>query len=396
MRIRLLTLLFFFCLAPSAQAGVSWLVKGHGFGHGVGMSQYGAYGYAKHGKGYRFILGHYYRGTTIGQVGGVRIVRVLLDIAGGDVGFSGATSACGQALDPARGYEAHRDGSGVKLRNSAGVPLASCGRRLRAAGNGRVEIAGIGAYRGALEVVPTDSDPGSLNVINALPIDQYIKGVIPNESPASWPQGALRAQAVAARSFALSVSVGGNGFDLYNDTRSQVYEGLASETASTNLATDATKGQVLMYGGEIVEAYFSACSGGHTESVQNVFFGSPIPFLVGVPDPYDYYCPLHNWTLRFSGPEISAKLGGYLDGQLQRVVITQRGASPRIVWAKLFGSGGVTKIRGDQLAAALGAYDRWMTFVKEVNGKVVGGGGAGESPKSEGPVGGAAPGQPSA
>ena len=201
-----------------------------------------------------------------------------------------------------------------------------------------------------------------------------MKGVIANESPPSWPQAALRAQAVAARSFALSVNVGGNGFDLYNDTRSQVYGGLDSETASTNAAADATRGQVVIYGGKIAETYFSACSGGHTESVQNVFFGPSIPYLVGVPDPYDYYCPLHDWTLRFSGPEISAKLGGYLDGALKKVVVTQRGVSPRIVWAKLYGTGGVTKVRGDQLEAALGTYSDWMSFVKLVNGKAVGGG----------------------
>jgi stage II sporulation protein D len=351
-------------LAPAANAGVSWVVRGHGFGHGVGMSQYGAYGYAVHGKGYRFILAHYYTGTTIGQVTNTRIVRVLLDISPTDVGFSGATSACGEALEANRSYEAHRDGDGVKLRDSSGRPLADCGRKLRAAGNGRVTIAGVGTYRGALELVPTDSDAGSLNVINALPVDQYVKGVVPNESPPSWPQAALRAQAIAARSFALAVDVGGNGFGLYDDTRSQVYEGLGSETASTNAAADATRGQVVMYGDEIAETYFSACSGGHTESVQNVFFGAPIPYLVGVPDPYDYYCPLHSWTLKFSGAEISAKLGGYLEGALKRIVVTQRGASPRIVWAKLYGTGGVTKIRGDQLESALGAYSDWMAFEK--------------------------------
>jgi stage II sporulation protein D len=387
-RALLATALAMLGLASTATASVSWVVQGHGFGHGVGMSQYGAYGYAKHGKGYRFILAHYYSGATIGQTTEARIVRVLLDISGGDVGFSGATSACAQALDPSRSYEAHRVGSTVKLRDSNGRPMADCGRKLRAAGSGRIAIAGVGTYRGVLEVVPTDSDAGSLNAINALPVDQYVKGVIPNESPPSWPQSALRAQAVAARSFALTGSVGGNGFDLYNDTRSQVYEGLASETTSTNEAADATKGQVVIYRGKIAQTYFSACSGGHTESVQNVFFGTPVPYLVGVPDPYDYYCPLHNWTLRFSGPEISAKLGGYLDGALKKVVVTQRGTSPRIIWAKLYGSGGVTKIRGDQLASALGAYDRWMSFVKEVNGKAVGGG-AEEGGKAEGPVGGA-------
>ncbi len=351
-------------LAPVAGAAVSWVVKGRGFGHGVGMSQYGAYGLARHGESHQAILAHYYSGTTIGQLSGPQIVRVLLDVEGGDVGFSGATSACGIALEPGREYEARWAGSGVKLRSSAGKALANCGRKLRAAGAGRIEIAGVGAYRGALEVVPTDSDTGSLNVINAVPVDQYLKGVIPNESPASWPQAALRAQAIAARSYALTVQVDGNGFDLYDTVSSQVYEGIASEEEATNEAATATKGQVVMYGGKIAETYFSACSGGHTESVEDVFFGPPVPYLVGVPDPYDYYCPLHTWTLRFTGAEISRKLSGYLEGQLQQVAIVQRGVSPRIVWARLVGSGGTTKIRGDQLASALGAYDRWMTFRK--------------------------------
>jgi stage II sporulation protein D len=387
-------MLFLAVLVPvagpgTAQASVSWVVKGHGFGHGVGMSQYGAYGYAEHGKDYRFILGHYYRGTKLEMLQGPRIVRVLVGIAGGDIGFRGATSACGRRLDSGREYEAHRSGAGVKLRNGAGRPLADCGRKLRAAGGGRIEIAGIGTYRGALEAVPTDSDAASLNAVNAVPVDQYVKGVIPNESPASWPQAALRAQAVAARSYALTVQVSGNGFDLYDDASSQVYEGLASETAASNQAAEATRGQVLTYNGEIAEAYFSACSGGHTESVQNVFFGSPVPYLVGVKDPYDYYCPLHTWTLRFSGPEISARLGSYLDGRLESVEVTKRGASPRIVWARLHGSGGVTRIRGDQLASALGGYDRWLTFRKLVDGKPVAPAGAGGGAGTEG--GGAAP-----
>jgi SpoIID/LytB domain protein len=366
-RFRLTGLLLFLLIAPSARASVTWMVHGHGFGHGVGMSQYGAFGYAKHGKGYRYILGHYYAGTTIASLPGPQVVRVLLDISSGDVGFSGAASACGRSLTPDRVYAAHRNGSTVRLRSSSGKPLANCGRKLRAAGNGRVDVAGLGPYRGALEVVTTDSDAGSLNVVNALAVNQYVKGVIANEMPSSWPLPALRVQAVAARSYALSVQVSGNDFDLYSDTSSQVYKGLSSETARTNQAADDTRSQVVEYRGKIAQTYFSACSGGHTESVQNVFYGPAIPYLVGVPDPYDYYCPLHSWTLKFSGPEISAKLGGYLDGRLKQVVVTQRGSSPRIVWARLYGTGGMTKIRGDQLQSALGAYDKWMTFQKVVN-----------------------------
>ncbi len=376
MRIRIVSLLLFLLLAPSAEASVRWIVKGHGFGHGVGMSQYGAYGYAKHGRGYGFILRHYYSGTRIGRLPKERVVRVLLDVSSSDVGFSGARQACGAKLAPGRSYEAHRVGGTVRLRSSSGRVLAGCGTRLRATGSGPIRIGGS-AYRGALEVVPTASDAGSLNAVNALPVDQYVKGVIPNELPASWPMAALRAQAVATRSYALASQVGGHGFDLYSDTRSQVYEGIASETPQSNRAADATRGQVVLYRGKIAQTFFSACSGGHTESVQNVFFGPPVPYLVGVPDPYDYHCPLHTWTLRFSERDISARLGGYLKGQLKRVAVTKRGASPRIVWARLHGTGGVTTIRGDQLASALGAYDRWMTFRKVVNGRVVSGRGAG-------------------
>ncbi len=363
----LLALLLYLALAPVAKAGVSWVVHGRGFGHGVGMSAYGAYGYALHGKGYRFILGHYYTGTALGTISGPQVVRVLLDVSAGDVGFSGATSACGVGLDPGRDYEAHRSGAAVVLRSSGGKRLASCGRRLRAAGRGTIDVAGLGRYRGALETVPAEGSPGSLNVVNALAVDQYVKGVIPNESPPSWPQAELRAQAVASRSFALTGGVEGNGFDLYADTRSQVYKGLESEYASSNAAAAATRGQVLTYGGKVAETLFSACSGGHTESIVNVF-GSSIPYLVGVPDPYDYYCPLHTWALRFSGPEISSKLGGYLDGRLKQVVVTRRGITPRIVAARLVGTGGVTTVSGEQLEVALGGYSTWMTFEKSGGG----------------------------
>ena len=357
-----------FAWPVAAQASVSWVVHGRGFGHGVGMSAYGAYGYAKQGKGYRFILGHYYTGTSLATLEKTRVVRVLLDISPGDVEFSGATSACGQALDPGRSYEAHRNGNSVLLRSSGGKRLAGCGRRLRAAGRGKVAIAGQGSFRGALETVPTESDAGSLNIVNALALEQYVKGVMPNEVPPSWPTEELKAQAVAVRSIALTGDVGGNGFDLYSDTRSQVYEGLESEYASTNAAVAATRGQVVMYGGDIAQTLYSACSGGHTESAVNVF-GSPVPYLVGVPDPYDYYCPLHKWTLDFSGPEISSRLGAYLQGKLKQVVITKTGVSPRIISAKLIGTGGTSTVTGSELSVALGGYDTWMSFEKVVSGR---------------------------
>jgi stage II sporulation protein D len=350
--------------AANARAQVNWVVNGHGFGHGVGLSAYGAYGYALNGKGYKFILGHYYKGTSLGTVEGAPVVRVLLSTTSGDVTFSEATSACHTKLDPTRTYEAHRLGNTLVLRSSAGKPLARCGATLRAAGAGVINIGGLGRYRGALETVVNES--GELNVVNALALEQYVKGVIPNESPPSWPMAELKAQAVISRSFALTGGVEGDGYDLYSDTRSQVYKGLESEYTTSDEAAEQTAGQVLMYEGQIAETLFSACSGGKTESMQNVF-GTAVPYLVGVPDPYDELCPLHNWTLKFSGPEISEKLAGLLDGKLAKVEITKTGYSPRIIEAKLYGTGGVTTATGQQLEEALGAYSDWMTFEKVVS-----------------------------
>jgi stage II sporulation protein D len=360
-------------LAAPARAAVSWVVHGRGFGHGVGLSAYGAYGYALHGKGYRFILAHYYKGTHIGTLSKPAVVRVLLTTSSGDVGFSGATSACRTKLDPKRNYEAHQIRGAVVLRSSGGKRLARCGARLRAAGNGTIEIAGLGRYRGALETVPEGS---GLNVVNALAVEQYVKGVIPNESPPSWPLAELETQAIISRSFALTAGREGNGFDLYADTRSQVYKGLESEYARSNAAAERTKGQVVMYGNEIAETLFSACSGGKTESDKYVF-GASVPYLVGVPDPYDSYCPLHTWTLRFSGPEISSMLGAYLKGRLKKVVVTKTGYSPRIVEARLYGTAGVSSVSGEQLEVALGGYSTWMTFQKLVNGRSAGQGASG-------------------
>lgn len=351
-------------LGPSpAGAATTWTVTGHGFGHGVGMSQYGAYGYALHDQDYRFILGHYYQGTTIGPAPQSR-VRVLLTIAGGDVSFKKATSACGRTLNPTRSYRAHLDGNGVQLLSDAGRAVANCGAKLKAKGKGRVRIRGNGAYRGALVVVPTSS-AGSLNVINALDIDKYVQGVIAGEMPSSWPVEALKVQAVAARSYALAGTVKGNGFDLYDDTRSQVYSGIAGETAATTRAARATKQEVVLFNGQVATTYYSASSGGQTENVEFGFGGgSPVPYLKAVDDPYDTTSPLHTWKRTYAQGQLQAKLGGYVKGDLQEIQITKTGVSPRIVSANVVGSAGTTKVSGSQLQSALGVYSTWMSFSK--------------------------------
>ena len=284
--------------AAPAGAAVSWIVKGRGYGHGVGMSQYGAYGYADAGKGYRWILRHYYRGTSVERLTATRVVRVLLQIDAGDVEFTGARSACGRRLDPGRRYQAHRRANQVRLRSASGRLLARCGgSRLRAAGEGgRVQISGLGPYRGALEVVPTRSFAGSLNAINALSVNQYVKGATsPNEVPytlalrgASRPGGRraiLRAQRRGHRQRVRPLrrhpQPGLRGGSRW---RRRAPAGPPPTRGGRSSGTAARSPRL--------SSSFST-SGGRTESVENSFYGSaPVPYLKSVVDRYDYHSPL--------------------------------------------------------------------------------------------------------
>jgi stage II sporulation protein D len=351
-------LLFAGAVTQTATAA-TWVVRGGGFGHGVGMSAYGAYGYGLHGAGYRQILGHYFHGIGISAMSSAPLVRVLLTVSSGDVSFSHATAACGQQLDPARTYAAHMRGSSVRLLSGSGKLLARCGDRLRADSRSTIRIAGVGVYRGALEAVPSGS---ALNVVNVLNVNNYARGSVPAEVPPEWPMATLQAFAVASRSIALSTDVGGDGFDLYPDTRTQVYGGVAVEDERTDAAVRSTRNQVATFAGAVAQTTYFSSSGGRTESG---FLGAPdVPYLRSVDDPYDYYAPQHRWTFRFSQAEIDSRLGSYVRGHLRDVVVTKRGDSPRIDYAKLIGTGGATVIRGDTLAAALGLYDRWAFFTK--------------------------------
>ena len=348
--------------APGAKA--AWTVKGGGFGHGVGMSAYGAYGMAEHGWSYRKILRHYYQHTRIRELRKARTVRVLLNIDPGNVYFSGAERACGVDLTESRTYGAKLAGNRVRLIRQNGRKLADCGRRLRTENDGRVVFKGLGRYRGGVEVVPTGSSSGSLNAINAVSVNAYVKGVIPNESIPSWPMEALRTQAVASRSFALTGGVDGNGFDLYNDTRSQVYGPISTEYRRTNRAASQTSKQVVTFKKKVALTVFSASSGGHTENVENIWFGDPVPYLQGVRDPYDDVSPYHRWKVTFTNSDMNGRLAAYVKGRLKKVKITQYGVSKRVIWARLYGTGGMSKIRGDSLQYALGLNDRLVFSIK--------------------------------
>jgi stage II sporulation protein D len=342
-------------LAP-AVANASWTVDGRGFGHGVGLSQYGAYGYAKHGSSYEEILSHYYSRTKLGKSGGDK-VRVLLDAGEGSIDFSGAGRACGKRVNPEHDYSFATDGGAVVLRDDGGDKIKACGVEGKAGSTLRIGSHGI--YRGNLVA---REDHGELMIINSLGVESYVKGVVPNEVPSSWPDEALKSQAVVARSYGLATSRSGP-FDHYDDTRSQVYGGKSSETAATNKAVAATEGQVVTYDGEIATTYYFSTSGGQTENSEFGFAGgNPIPYLKSVKDPYDDASPVHKWTMSFSDDEMENKLSGLFSGKLKEIDVLDTGVSPRIVRAKVVGSGGSEIVTGDTLRSKLGLRSTWARF----------------------------------
>lgn len=293
---------------PEAVPGEAlFVVSGRGFGHGVGMSQYGAYGQASEGRAYDEILAHYYSGTELRRTG-TKEVRVLLAEGRRAVTISSTVpftilDATGKtyrvpkgpltlkadlAIPGAEGLTGAA--SPLMVRPGKAAPLSLDGRLYR----GKLEIAVQGVF---------------LRVVNFLPLESYLQGVVAGEMPHTWPLEALKAQAVAARSYALANLVKGKPFDLYSDVRSQVYQGVASETPRTSGAVSATAGQVVLYAGRIASTLYFSSSGGRTASAVDVF-GVPAPYLVSRPDPWDKASPYHRWGPVLIGARtVQSKLG---------------------------------------------------------------------------------------
>ncbi len=355
---------------PPALGASRLVVSGAGFGHGIGMSQYGAFGFAEKGADHAAILGHYYSGTQLAKLDGASEVRVLLKSASRVVFRNAASVAGSRKLDPKQKYVATRGLSGViALRSSTGrsigsykSPLVISGTRggFRLLGNS-ANAAVDGRFRGNLEV--RASSLGGVSAINALDIEDYIRGVVAGEMPSGWPQEALRAQAVAARTYALATSKDGDGFDQYADTRSQVYNGISGETAPTNAAVAATAGEIVAYKGKPIVTYYFSTSGGQTENIENVFLGAkPEPYLVSVDDPYDDASPRHRWSRRMSLGSAQRRLGELVKGSLTRIRVTRRGTSPRVVRAQVVGTRGKSNVSGPTLRRKLNLYDTWARF----------------------------------
>src|SRR3954447_8038219 len=367
----LIAILMLALLAASPAAAkpkATFTIRGAGFGHGVGMSQYGALGYAGHGWDAASILRRYYTRPALGTTDPAAKVRVLLSTAR-KARITGARQAGTRRLDPATTYTVKRHGvSQVDLFDGA-KRVTTFTAPLQVAGAGGVTtLGGHGAYRGVLEFTP--GVLSGLTVIDSVALDDYVQGVVPAESPATWPLEALKAQAIAARTYAITTSRDAS-FDQYADTRSQVYGGVSVETAASNEAVAETRGQVVTYQGQPVTTYFFSTSGGRTEDVENSFTGDgPEPWLKSVADPYDNVSPRHRWapvTMPLS--KAAHKLRGLVPGAFRGIRVTRRGVSPRIVSAQVLGTRGATTVSGATLRAKLGLFDTWAYFTAVAAGK---------------------------
>ena len=355
-------------LPATADGAVRHVLRGAGFGHGIGMSQYGAYGYALEGAKYPGILAHYYKGTRLSTAPD-RPVRVLLQPVDPYIRVRGASSVGGRSIKPSATYIAKRGGGGIVVTNSRGRRVARFGSivKFRPGSEDPMRLLGpalnyvsSGLYRGTIEV---RVDGGGVTAINELDMDSYLRGVVAGEMPSTWPMEALKSQAVTARTYALATRKSDGAFDQYPDTRSQVYRGVTGESVRSDAAVAQTSGRVLTYAGVPAVTYYFSTSGGHTENVEFSFVGSLAkPWLVGVPDPYDTQSPYHRWTVSLSASRLDRALSA--PGAFRRLRVLKRGVSPRVVRARVVGSTGSRTVTGPQVRSALGLRDTWFTHYR--------------------------------
>ncbi|MGH3001839.1 MAG: SpoIID/LytB domain-containing protein [Gaiellaceae bacterium] len=291
-------------LPATAAAGTVFLLDGRGWGHGVGMSQWGAEGFARHGYDYRRILAHYYPHTVISSVA-PRPVRVLLLEGQKSVRIG---SAAPYLVVDARGRKLHLPARSVVVGRSFVLRHELLAQPLRFEPGAQPLQVDFAGYRGDVVV---KAKPDGLMAVNELPLDRYLRGVVPWEAPKGWHAATYAAQAVAARSYTLATLHPGADFDLYPDQRSQMYGGIRAERPETNLAIGSTAGLVLTWRGTIIPAFYFSSSGGRTSSLHDEWpRAHQVPYLVSVSDPYDYIAPHHVWpTTVLSAARIGAVLG---------------------------------------------------------------------------------------
>jgi SpoIID/LytB domain protein len=367
-------------------AGGDATFVGHGWGHGRGMGQYGALGYAvNYGWSSAQILDHFYGGTVAGTAGNPEMTVELTGLTGRDTIVTGNGLAINGVAAGAVAVLIRRTASGtfqVYAAPGCGGPwiarsgsLAS-GLTISASGTQSVlgnlvrvcELTGERAYRGSLSVVNYNS---TQLTINHLPTESYLRGVVPRESPASWSSlgggkgmQALRAQAVAARSYALASSRP-SGARTCDTTACQVYGGAgfktgagltALESGSTDTAISGTAYVVRLKSGAVARTEFSSSTGGYTA-------GGAFPAVVDAGDSVASN-PNHTWVTTSSFSVVAAKLG---TGAIGSMAVTARNGlgaeGGRVTNVRVVSTAGVVRdFSGNQVRAALGLKSDWFSI----------------------------------
>ncbi|MGH7358517.1 MAG: SpoIID/LytB domain-containing protein [Candidatus Rokuibacteriota bacterium] len=361
--------------AAAARPAATFVLRGHGWGHGLGLAQYGAYGYARdEGRDYRWILDHYYRGTTVGPAGVARIRVLLVDGASSlSVGSSAAfkvVDANGRTFNLNAGTHVLRPNMRIRSANGKLRTLASPVRFDRGAAALRL---GGARYRGALRV---RRQSGRLAAVNVVGLEQYIRGVVAWEMPASWHPEALKAQAVVARTYGLVSRKKGTWFDVYDDTRSQVYGGMRAEDPRTSAAVRATAGQVVRSGGALAWTFYHSTSGGKTAARADEWGPPAVSYLVSVADAHDGISPHHNWGPNdaeddcsnvgrdcvWTAGALERALGSRAPRSIRDFSVSARNGSSRVARARLSGSPAAKTISGRDLRSLLGLRSTWFSI----------------------------------
>lgn len=357
-------------------SGDTVTLAGHGFGHGHGMSQWGAYGAASVGKlSWPSIMAFYYPGTTLTNLGNPTIRVRLGSVSTGAVQVTNAVGLrlAGKALPgPATGISAYRARSlpaagtvQVDALSPAGwkpyAPTASPAVFASSTGLVAVKLASGTSrqYRGSIHA--NRATPTSITAVSVLPMESYLRAVVPAEMPASWHTNAVRAQAVAARSYAnydRARTPATRAWDTCDSTSCQMYSGVPAENRLSDTAVAATAGWTMTYRGSAVFAQFGAASGGWTAD------GSQ-PYLTAKADPYDGSIAngANSWTKSITTTRIQGRwpsIGTYR----QLRILTRDGGGQwggRVLTASIVGSRGSVSVTGQTLRSAFGLQSEWFT-----------------------------------
>ncbi|MEX0984176.1 MAG: SpoIID/LytB domain-containing protein [Actinomycetota bacterium] len=402
--------------APPAAAGGSFTFDGSGYGHGLGMSQWGAYGLAKMGWTHGRILRHFYQGTKVerapevpdrirvglttgrtvvhlGAQGGP--VRIWEGKAGRRLAGKIPGGATWTVTAKADGF-AIRDGAGRLVGERRwGGPAVSLtvtyerdGARVFIPEADSIWYDGFAYARGSIEIDLYDCTSGCRErLIARVSMQDYLYGL--GEVPASWPRASLRAQAVAARSYATYAIVryglrSDCACHLTDGSGDQTYIGYDRESGSMGdrwlAAVDATAGQAVTFGGRVIQAFYAASDGGHSENVEDVWHAGndafAIPWLRGVCDPGESTSanPWTAWERTFDAASVTSRLGPYTGpiGTVSAFDRITRGSSGRIVTLRVLGTGGSRTITGTQLRAGLGLPDDrvWINADRTISGPI--------------------------